>query len=121
LNALNEKLRDDYIKDTVSGVGRWNKVIQKCGVEFRLAVPHKGFNRRIGALAGLKIAPDGRILSETEWHAKVREWLPTDDDRSFVRSLMGRVTDPGKFANWIAPPEKGVNKKEGDFEYIRFG
>jgi benzoyl-CoA 2,3-epoxidase subunit B len=121
LNALNEKLRDDYIKDTVSGVGRWNKVIQKCGVEFRLAVPHKGFNRRIGALAGLKIAPDGRILSEAEWHTNAREWLPTDEDRSFVRSLMGRVTDPGKFANWIAPPEKGVNKKEGDFEYIRFG
>jgi benzoyl-CoA 2,3-dioxygenase component B len=121
LNALNEKLRDDYIKDTVSGVGRWNKVIQKCGVAFRLSVPHKGFNRQIGALAGLKVAPDGRVLSPAEWHANVHEWLPTDDDRSFVRSLMGRVTDPGKFANWIAPPEKGVNRKEGDFEYIRFG
>jgi benzoyl-CoA 2,3-epoxidase subunit B len=121
LNALNEKLRDDYIKDTVSGVGRWNKVIQKCGVAFRLSVPHKGFNRQIGALAGLKIAPGGRVLSPAEWHANVHEWLPTDDDRSFVRSLMGRVTDPGKFANWIAPPEKGVNRKEGDFEYIRFG
>jgi benzoyl-CoA 2,3-dioxygenase component B len=121
LNALNEKLRDDYIKDTVSGVGRWNKVIQKCGVAFRLSVPHKGFNRQIGALAGLKIAPDGRVRSPAEWHANVHEWLPTDDDRSFVRSLMGRVTDPGKFANWIAPPEKGVNGKEGDFEYIRFG
>jgi benzoyl-CoA 2,3-dioxygenase component B len=121
LNALNEKLRDDYIKDTVSGIGRWNKVIQKCGVAFRLSVPHKGFNRQIGALAGLKVAPDGRVLSAAEWHASVHEWLPTDDDRSFVRSLMGRVTDPGKFANWIAPPEKGVNRKEGDFEYIRFG
>jgi benzoyl-CoA 2,3-epoxidase subunit B len=121
LNALNEKLRDDYIKDTVSGVGRWNKVIQKCGVAFRLSVPHKGFNRQIGALAGLKVAPDGRVLSQAEWHANVHEWLPTGDDLSFVRSLMGRVTDPGKFANWIAPPEKGVNKKEGDFEYIRFG
>ena len=54
LNALNEKLRDDYIRDTVSGVGRWNKVIQKGGVDFRLAVPHKGFNRQIGALAGLE-------------------------------------------------------------------
>jgi benzoyl-CoA 2,3-epoxidase subunit B len=121
LNALNEKLRDDYIKDTVSGVGRWNKVIQKCGVAFRLSVPHKGFNRQIGALAGLKVAPDGRVLSAAEWHANVHEWLPTDDDLSFVRSLMGRVTDPGKFANWISPPEKGVNKKEGDFEYVRFG
>jgi benzoyl-CoA 2,3-dioxygenase component B len=120
LNALNEKLRDDYIKDSVSGVGRWNKVVQKSGVEFRLAVPHKGFNRQIGALAGLKIAPDGRIVSAADWHANVHAWLPTEEDRMHVRSLMGRVTDPGKFANWIAPPEKGVNKKEGNFEYIRF-
>ncbi|HXA35475.1 MAG TPA: benzoyl-CoA 2,3-epoxidase subunit BoxB [Steroidobacteraceae bacterium] len=120
LNALNEKLRDDYIKDSVSGVGRWNKVIQKSGLDFRLSVPHKGFNRQIGALAGLKIAPDGRILSSADWQAKVHEWLPTDDDRIYVRSLMGRVTEPGKFANWIAPPEKGVNKKADDFEYIRF-
>src|ERR1700691_82917 len=28
LNALNEKLRDDYIKDTVSGFGRWKKATQ---------------------------------------------------------------------------------------------
>jgi len=102
-------------------VGRWNKVIQKSGLEFRLSVPHKGFNRQIGALAGLKVAPDGRILNPADWHAKSREWLPTDEDRIHVSSLMGRVTDPGKFANWIAPPENGVNKKEGDFEYIRFG
>ena len=26
LNALNEVLRDDFIKDSVAGVGRWNKV-----------------------------------------------------------------------------------------------
>ncbi len=43
LNALNEKLRDDYIRDSVSGVARWNKIIQKIGLEFRLSVPHKGF------------------------------------------------------------------------------
>jgi benzoyl-CoA 2,3-dioxygenase component B len=120
LNALNEKLRDDYIKDSVAGVGRWNKVIQKSGLPFRLTVPHKGFNRQIGALAGLKIAPDGQILTAADWHARVVEWLPTEEDRAYVRSLMGRVTDPGKFANWIAPPEKGVNKQAGDFEYVRF-
>jgi benzoyl-CoA 2,3-epoxidase subunit B len=120
LNALNEKLRDDYIKDSVAGVGRWNKVIQKSGLPLRLTVPHKGFNRQIGALAGLKIAPDGQILTAADWQARVVEWLPTEEDRAYVRSLMGRVTDPGKFANWIAPPEKGVNKQAGDFEYVRF-
>ena len=29
LNALNEVLRDDFIKDSVAGVGRWNKVDRK--------------------------------------------------------------------------------------------
>ena len=28
LNALNEVLRDDFIRDSVAGIGRWNKVIE---------------------------------------------------------------------------------------------
>ena len=54
LNALNEVLRDDFIKDSVAGVGRWNKVLEKAGMPHRLTVPHKAFNRQIGALAGIK-------------------------------------------------------------------
>ena len=48
------------------------------------------------------------------------QWLPTDADRAFVASLMGRVVEPGKFANWIAPPPVGINKQPLDFEYVRF-
>jgi benzoyl-CoA 2,3-dioxygenase component B len=33
---------------------------------------------------------------------------------------MGRVTEQGKFANWIAPPAIGINKQAVDFEYVRF-
>jgi benzoyl-CoA 2,3-dioxygenase component B len=33
---------------------------------------------------------------------------------------MGRVTAPGKFANWIAPPATGINRQPVDFEYVRF-
>ena len=52
LNALNEVLRDDYIKDSVGGVGRWNKVIEKAGHRRSgCTVPHKAFNRQIGTLA----------------------------------------------------------------------
>ncbi|NBS78051.1 MAG: benzoyl-CoA 2,3-epoxidase subunit BoxB, partial [Betaproteobacteria bacterium] len=43
LNALNEVLRDDYIKDSVGGVDRWNRVIEKAGLPHRLSVPHKAF------------------------------------------------------------------------------
>jgi benzoyl-CoA 2,3-dioxygenase component B len=120
LNALNEVLRDDYIKDSVAGVGRWNKVIEKAGIHFRLQTPHKAFHRNIGSLAGVKVAPDGRVVSEAEWNAHVDQWLPSAADRAFVASLMGRVVEPGKFANWIAPPMMGINRQPVDFEYVRF-
>jgi benzoyl-CoA 2,3-epoxidase subunit B len=120
LNALNEVLRDDYIKDSVAGVERWNKVIDKAGIPFKLSVPHKAFHRNIGALAGAKVSPDGRVVSEAEWNAKKDEWLPSGEDRAFVQSLMGRVVEPGKFANWIAPPVMGINRQPVDFEYVRF-
>jgi len=120
LNALNEVLRDDFIKDSVAGIGRWNKVIEKAGLPERLVVPHKAFNRRIGSLAGARIAPEGRVVDDAEWKEREREWLPSDEDRAFVASLMGRVVEPGKFANWIAPPRTGINARPLDFEYVRF-
>ncbi|MCB5364567.1 benzoyl-CoA 2,3-epoxidase subunit BoxB [Pusillimonas sp. CC-YST705] len=120
LNALNEVLRDDFIKDTVAGVSRWNKVLEKHGIDFRLTVPHKAFNRKIGSLSGVKVSPDGQVLSEDQWNNHVNDWLPTDEDRAFVASLMGRVVEPGKFANWIAPPVIGINRQPIDFQYVRF-
>jgi benzoyl-CoA 2,3-dioxygenase component B len=120
LNALNEVLRDDYIKDSVAGVNRWNKVLEKAGIPTLLGVPHKAFHRNIGALSGVKVSPDGRVVSDAEWKANVDHWLPSGGDRAFVASLMGRVVEPGKFANWIAPPVMGIHRQPVDFEYVRF-
>ena len=120
LNALNEVLRDDFITDSVAGVDRWNKVIAKAGINAKLTVPHKAFNRKIGALAGLKLSPQGQVMSDVEWAAGQDQWLPSSGDRAYVSSLMGRVVEPGKFANWIAPPAMGVNRNPVDFEYVRF-
>ena len=120
LNALNERLRDDFMKDSLAGVERWNRIIQKHGIDFRLSVPHKAFHRQIGPLAGLKISPQGQVVSEAAWNARLTDWLPTRNDAQFVQSLMGRVTQPGKYANWIAPPAVGINKQPMNFEYIRF-
>jgi len=120
LNALNEVLRDDFIKDSVAGVNRWNKVLEKNGIDFRLTVPHKAFNRKIGTLSGVKVSPDGQVLSDEQWQNHASDWLPTEEDRAFVASLMGRVTEPGKFAGWIAPPVIGINRQPVDFEYVRF-
>ncbi|RJF95953.1 benzoyl-CoA 2,3-epoxidase subunit BoxB [Noviherbaspirillum saxi] len=120
LNSLNEVLRDDYIRDSIAGVGRWNRIIEKAGLNFRLQTPHKAFNRHIGSFAGHRVSPDGRLVSEAEWASNVRDWLPTEEDRAYVASLMGRVIEPGKMANWIAPPPVGINRQPIDFEYVRF-
>ncbi|NBQ91784.1 MAG: benzoyl-CoA 2,3-epoxidase subunit BoxB [Betaproteobacteria bacterium] len=120
LNALNEVLRDDYIKDSIAGVERWNKIIEKAGIPFRLKAPHKAFHRNIGALSGVKVSPEGRVVSEAEWAMNVDTWLPSATDRAFVASLMGRCVEPGQFANWIAPPVMGINRQPVDFEYVRF-
>ncbi len=121
LNALNERLRDRYIKDTIAGVGRWNRVLQKHGVDAQIVLPHKAFNRRIGSLAGTHIGLDGSVNDAAEWSRHEREWLPTADDRAYVASLMGRVGEPGQFAGWIAPPAVGINRQPIEFEYVRFG
>jgi benzoyl-CoA 2,3-dioxygenase component B len=121
LQALNERLRQDYIEDCARGVLRWNKIIEKAGVNFEMKLPHRGFDRRIGAFTGSHVSPDGKVLSEAEWKANEAKWLPTDEDRAYVTSLMGpAVVQPGKFAHWIAPPARGINGQPADFEYVRF-
>ena len=121
LNALNEVLRDDFVDDSLGGVVRWNKRIEKTGVAHRLTLPHKAFNRRIGTLAGVRVSPAGEVVDEAAWNANAAAWLPTDEDRAFVASLMGRVVEPGRFAGWIAPPATGIDRHPVDFEYVRFG
>lgn len=120
LNALNEVLRDDYIKDSVGGVERWNRVIAKQGVDFKLTVPHKAFHRSIGKLAGHHFDPQGRPISAAEWQQNVDTWLPSAEDRAYVASLMGRVIEVGKYANWIAAPAVGINRQPIDLDYVRF-
>ena len=119
LISLNERLRDDYIADCQRGVTRWNQVIKSHGIDFQIVLPHRGFHRAIGGFAEGKISPDGRPISQAEWDARHREWLPVEDDRAFIGSLMQPVTAPGKFANWIAPPPRGINGQPVDFEYVR--
>jgi benzoyl-CoA 2,3-dioxygenase component B len=120
VNALNERLRDDFIRDTDAGMARWNRIVKSLGVDFAFRTPHKAFCRKIGAFAGLQVSPEGEVLSAEQWLGRAAAFLPSDEDRAYVHSLMGRVVEPGKFANWIAPPGKGIEGLPVDFEYVRF-
>ncbi|MBP7065579.1 benzoyl-CoA 2,3-epoxidase subunit BoxB [Ferrovibrio sp.] len=119
LIALNERLRDDYVADCARGVMRWNQVIKRAGIDFELKLPHRAFHRQIGQFSELRVDPAGRIVSQAEWDARHHAWLPTEEDRLYVISLMRPVTEIGKFANWIAPPARGINNMPVDFEYVR--
>ncbi len=119
LLALNERLRDDYVEDCQRGVDRWNRVIKRAGVDFELTLPHRGFHRAIGEFGGVKVSPDGRIVTEADWDHQHGAWLPTADDHAYIASLMQPVTRPGQFAGWIAPPARGINNQPADFEYVR--
>ncbi|MDX1430842.1 MAG: benzoyl-CoA 2,3-epoxidase subunit BoxB [Gammaproteobacteria bacterium] len=119
LTALNMRLRDDYVKDCSNGVNRWNKIIARAGVDFRLELPHVAFNRAIGTFAPVQATPGGELLDETTWQRRREEFLPSAADGEFIASLMKSVYEPGRFASWIAPPKTGIDNKPGDFEYVR--
>lgn len=120
LTALNARLRDDYIEEVQAGLDRWNRIPAKMEIPFRFTLPHEGFNRRIGNFAGCYVTPGGQLVSESAWNNQKDQWLPSDSDHEFVESLMGRVITPGQFANWIAPPVRGINNQPIEFEYVRF-
>lgn len=119
LTAINMRLRDDYVRDAAGGVGRWNKIIEKAGIDFQLKLPHEGFHRQIGVFSSVAVDPAGEIISSDEWNKRRDEWLPTKADGDFIQSLMKPVYEPGKFAGWIAPPKVGIDNKPGDFEYVK--
>jgi len=119
LSAINMRLRDDYIRDASGGVGRWNKAIEKLGIQFQMMLPNEAFHRSIGVFSAAKFSPEGKLITNEEWEAKRDEWLPTNADGDYIKSLMKPVFEPGKYAGWIAPPKIGIDNKGGDFEYVK--
>ena len=118
-NSMNEVLRDDYIEDCERHCTTWNRVLERAGLEERLSLPQRRFNRRIGIYSSACFDREGTPMSEADFDARKPDWLPTEDDVAYVKSLMKPVLEPGKIANWIAPPSKGIDGKPFDYEYVR--
>src|ERR1700738_2197967 len=119
LTAINMRLRDDYTADCQRGLDRWNKIIERTGVDFRLHLPHVAFHREIGEFRDIHASPDGRLLDEAAWQREKDKWLPASADGDFIASLMKPVYAPAQFAGWIFPPRVGIDNKPGDFEYVK--
>jgi benzoyl-CoA 2,3-dioxygenase component B len=119
-SAMNEVLRDGYVEDCQRGLDRWNKNLAEAGLSERLALPSRRFHRHQGVFAGMFFDPEGKAISAEEWERRKDDWLPSSADRAFVKSLQAKaIIEPGKMANWIAPPPRGVNGKASDLEYVR--
>mgnify|MGYP001446779283 CR=1 FL=1 len=119
LTALNMRLRDDYSRETDSGVRRWNRQVSKSDINFTFSLPAVSFNRSIGVFSGISAGPDGKSISSEEFVDRKDEWLPSLDDGAYISSLMQQIIEPGCFARWIAPPRVGIDNKTGDFEYVK--
>src|SRR5213596_1134168 len=118
-SAMNEVLRDAYVEDCQKALGRWNKRLVGTGAE--LVLPSRRFHRGQGMLAGHFFDPAGHELTEEGFARRRDQWLPSEADRAYVRSLMAHpVLEPGHFASWIAPPPRGVNGQPIDFRYVRY-
>jgi benzoyl-CoA 2,3-dioxygenase component B len=99
LTALNMRLRDDYVADCAKGVERWNKIIEKTGVKFRLELPATTFHRQIGEFKDVNATPKGVLVDEATWAKTRDEYLPSEEDGDFIESL--------------------IDNKPGDFEYVK--
>jgi benzoyl-CoA 2,3-epoxidase subunit B len=119
LTGLNARLRDDFIDDCSGGIRRWNREIASHGIDFEITLPHVAFNRDIGEFADLAVAPDGAVITPQAFEASREAWLPNDDDRAYIESIMQPHFERGRFAPWIAPPSRGIDQKPTDFEYVK--
>jgi benzoyl-CoA 2,3-dioxygenase component B len=117
-NAMNEVMRSAYVRECELGLKYANRMIEKAGYPMPLVPPHRRFHRTLGAWANHFVGPSGGLVGEAEWHRRSGEWLPTDEDRAFVKGLMQGVFEPGKTASWIAPPERGINGMPVEYEYV---
>ena len=72
----------------------------------------------MGPFVHLPFTPSGSYSPELSQMAN-NPYLTNEADKEYLRSIMLSVTEPGKFANWIAPPKTGINRHPVDFEYVR--
>lgn len=118
--AMNALLLDAYFADASRIVARWNKILENHHVDARIQLPSLRFNRWQGIYGGLSFDPSGNPISREAFEKGVKGWLPAEEDYHYVRSCMARSIEPGRFANWIAPPAVGINNQPIEFEYVKF-
>lgn len=118
--AMNACLLDTYVADCRRVMQKWNKILEDVGIDERVTLPSSRFNRHVGIYSERPYDMAGQPTTPEQLARMVAESLPTQEDYELVQRSMVPVCEPGKVANWIAPPQKGVGGKPADFEYVKF-
>ena len=116
---MNEITRRAYVDDCNIGIKRWNRLIKKYGYEeYSLSLPSTKFRRNIGIWANLPFDINGNLLKTENYNKLISSWLPSDNDKKFINSLMIQELDPSKTASWITKPKRGINNQDIEFDYV---
>ena len=99
------------VVDLFCGAGGAGYGYKRAGLEHIVAVDFNDHAIATAVAAGLPA-----VMARVEDTAA---WLPDDDDRAHVLSLMTGVSEPGKMAGWVAAPSRGIHQKPVDYEYVR--
>jgi benzoyl-CoA 2,3-dioxygenase component B len=118
-NAMNEVLRDAYVHDCERALRKWNRTLEEAGSPTRLTLPSRRFHRHQGIYAQDCFDPSGNLISREQFEAGRDKWLLVPGDNAYLLSIMKPVYEPGKFANWIAAPNKGIEGQPIDHEYVK--
>ncbi len=118
--AMNALLLEAYYADCRRIVDRWNRTLKRYEVAAEIKLPSLRFNRQQGIHAGKWYDPEGSPIAQAEFDRRRGDWFPTAADYAYVKSCMKRVYEPGKIANWIAPPAQGINNNPFEYEYAKF-
>ncbi|MCX8229547.1 MAG: benzoyl-CoA 2,3-epoxidase subunit BoxB [Planctomycetota bacterium] len=118
--AMNLELADSYRRDCEKALNRWNLNLEKMGMEKRIYLPSNRFNRSVGVFGDAHYDTKGNVITADDFAKKKADWLPSQEEKDYVKSVMVPCRKPGEFAPWITPPRKGIKGNPLDFDYVCF-
>jgi len=118
-NAMNEVLRDEYSRTASARSTAGTRRCQRGGVKACRSGCQSALPSRAWAPAPPRSSTRGRLISEAGYQARLGEWLITDADRAYVKSLMHGRLRAGQGGQLDRPAGKGINGMPVDYEYVK--
>jgi len=66
-NAVNEVVREAYVRDCEKGLARWNRHLEEADYPQRMSLPSTRFRRTVGSWANISTNPEGKPIGLEEF------------------------------------------------------